>query len=80
MRGGARKEAGRCSARKKKEARRGRPDEKRGVERDLQFEFVGLPFLVGDRDVFMAEIFQMPTAEEMALFDEPLITDLSRPL
>jgi predicted kinase len=27
-----------------------------------------------------AEIFQVPTAEEMALFDEPLITDLSRPL
>ncbi len=27
-----------------------------------------------------AEIFQVPTAEEMALFDEPLVADLSRPL
>jgi len=26
-----------------------------------------------------AEIFQVPTAEEMALFDEPLVADLSRP-
>jgi predicted kinase len=25
------------------------------------------------------EIFQVPTAEEMALFDEPLVADLSRP-
>jgi predicted kinase len=34
-----------------------------------------------ERDAFSqwVAIFQVPTIEEMALFDEPLVTDLSRP-
>ena len=43
--------------------RRGR--ENPPIERDALFEWV--------------EIFQAPTSEEMALFDEPLVPDLSRP-
>src|SRR6185437_5840143 len=43
--------------------RRGR--ENPPIERDALFEWV--------------DIFQAPTSEEMALFDEPLLPDLSRP-
>ena len=45
----------------------------------LQYRGRENPPIERDALVQWAEIFQVPTAEEMALFDEPLVADLSRP-
>jgi hypothetical protein len=58
-----------------KETRRGSPDEEWHVKRNGQFEFISLPFTVGDLNTLTTQIFQMSVQDGRSnwIFDTGLI-------